>query len=85
MRRKSRKDTLAFYNKMGQLVKKYGVKMVRSWTLMVEHTIISVFDAPSLDAVMKFSMEPEVMAWMSYKNVETRPMTTLEETMKNLK
>jgi uncharacterized protein with GYD domain len=73
------------YNKMGQLAKKYGIKIVGSWAYMPEHFMVAVIDSPSLEALMKFSMEPENMAFAGYNTIETRPVMTLEEAMKLLK
>jgi hypothetical protein len=71
--------------KMGQLTKKHGIKVVGGWAAVPEHLSVMVFDAPSLEVILKFSMEPEVMAWMGYNTTETRPVMTLEETMKLMK
>jgi hypothetical protein len=35
--------------------------------------------------MQKFSMEPEVMEWLSYQTTENRPVKTIEEVMKLLK
>jgi hypothetical protein len=72
-------------NKMDKLAKKYKFKVVGSWTSMPDHTNISVYDAPSMEALLKCAMEPEIMAWMSYNMTETKPIMTLEDTMKLLK
>ena len=47
--------------------------------------MIAVFDAPSFEAMMKVSMEPEVMSLMMYSTSEFHPVLTLEEGMKMLK
>ena len=64
-------------NKMDKLLKKYGVKVVGAWTSIPEHTNIAVYDAPSMEAMFKFSMEPEVMAWLGYNTTELKPIMTL--------
>lgn len=66
-------------------MKKYGIKVGGMWASMPDHTNIAVYDAPSLEALLKLSMEPEVMAWAGYNTTETKPIMTLEETMKFLK
>jgi uncharacterized protein with GYD domain len=82
---KVKKATVDLMAKMEELMKKYGIKMVGCWNATPEHLIVSVFDAPSLEALLKFGMEPEAMAWMSYHMTETMPVMTLEESMKLLK
>lgn len=82
---KVRKISIDAVNKLDKLMKKYGIKIVGSWTSMPDHTNISVYDAPSMEALLKLSMEPEIMAWMGYNDTETKPVMTLEETMKLLK
>jgi hypothetical protein len=44
-----------------------------------------VYDAPSTEALLKLSKEPEIMAWMSYNNTELKPIMNLEDTMKLVK
>jgi uncharacterized protein with GYD domain len=82
---KAKKTLMALVAKMEKLAKKYHVKMVGSWTAVPQHLIVSVFEAPSMEALLKFSMEPEVMAWMGYNMTETMPVMTLDEVMKVLK
>lgn len=82
---KVRKISIDCYNKLDKLMKKYGIKIVGSWTSMPDHTNISVYDAPSIEALLKLSMEPEIMAWMGYNDTETKPIMTLEDTMKLMK
>lgn len=82
---KVKKATVDLMTKMGSLTKKHGIKVVGGWNSIPEHLVVVVYDAPSLDAVMKFSMEPEVMSWSGYNTTETRPVMTLEESMKFLK
>ena len=59
--------------------------MVGSWASIPYYSNIAVYDAPNMEAILKFSMEPEAVAWMSYNTTETKPIMTLEETMKLLK
>ena len=82
---KVKKVFVESYEKMGKLAKKYGIKIVGSWAYMPEHFMVAVFDSPSLEALLKFSMEPENMALAGYNTIETRPVMTLEEVMKLLK
>lgn len=72
-------------SKMEKLTKKHGIKLIGSWVSTPEHLSVMVYDAPSMEAMLKLSMEPEVMAWLSYNTTETRPVMTIEEVMKLLK
>ncbi|MCJ7423870.1 hypothetical protein MUP01_06330 [Candidatus Bathyarchaeota archaeon] len=69
---------------MEKLTKKHGIKVVGGWASIPEHLSVMVYDAPSMEAILKLSMEPEVMAWISYNTTETRPVMTIEEAMKLL-
>jgi uncharacterized protein with GYD domain len=71
--------------KMDQLMKKHGIKMVGGWAAMMEHLYVAVCEAPSMDALTKFSMEPEMMSWLAYNSTEILPVMTLEEAMKLMK
>jgi uncharacterized protein with GYD domain len=70
---------------MEKLAKKYGIKVVGGWASTPEHLVVMVYDAPNMEAILKLTMEPEVMAWTSYNTTETRPVMTIEEVMKLLK
>jgi uncharacterized protein with GYD domain len=74
-----------FMSKMGQLTNKHGIKVVGAWASMPEHLIVVVYDVPNPEAMLKFSMEPEVTEWLSYQTTENRPVKTMEEVMKLLK
>ena len=71
--------------KADQMSKKYGVKTVGMWVSMPEHLTVAVYDAPSLEALMKVAMEPELMSVLMYSTTEIHPMMTIEESMKSLK
>jgi uncharacterized protein with GYD domain len=71
-----------FTAKMESLTKKHGIKVVGSWVSMPEHLVVTVCDAPNQEAMLKYMMEPEVMAWSGYQVSETRPVLTLEEAAK---
>jgi hypothetical protein len=67
-----------------ELAKRYGIKVVGSWSVNPEHLFIQVLDAVNLDSVLKFSMEPVLLKWWSYSTSEIKAATTLEETIKLL-
>ena len=51
---KVRKISIDAANKMDKLMKKYRIKVVGSWTSIPDHTNVSVYDAPSMEAMLKF-------------------------------
>jgi len=82
---KVKKLTADLMAKMDSITKKYGIKVVGGWASMPEHLMVMVYDAPSMEALLKLSMEPEVMAWGGYHTTEIRPVMTIEESMKIMK
>jgi len=82
---KAKKAAVDLMSKLGQLAKKHGIKVVGSWVAIPEHLMVMVYDAPNMEALMKFAMEPEVMNWLGYNTTETMPVMTTEEAMKFLK
>jgi hypothetical protein len=82
---KVKKATVDLMAKMDQLTKKHRLKVIGGWHSTADHQSVVVFDVPNLEAMMGFSMEPEVMAWTSYHDTEMKPVMTLEESMKLLK
>ena len=66
---------------MDRLLKKHGVKMIGGWHDATKHRFVMVYDA-SFEALMKLSMEPEMVAWGALHNNELVPVLTLEEAAK---
>jgi uncharacterized protein with GYD domain len=79
---KHKKATMDLMANSDKLLKKHGVKQVGSWLSMPNHMLVSVYDAPNMEAMMKFSMEPVVVAWLAYNDSEMFPVTTAEEAVK---
>ena len=48
-----------------ELTKTYGIKDVGIWAVIPEHLLFMVFEAPTSDAFLKFSMEPDMMKWIA--------------------
>lgn len=72
--------------KLAELTKKHGIKIVGSWTVMPEHLLVMVYEAPTFEAFQKFGMEPEIVKWLAYQDTtEFRMAMTMEESMKLLK
>jgi hypothetical protein len=61
------------------------VKRIGAWTVVPEHLSIWVYEAPSSDALQKFSMEPEIVKWMAWNTSEIKLAMSPEESLKLLK
>ena len=81
---KHRKSTLGLLDKMENLAKKHGVKMLGSWTDFPQHLIYMVFEG-SFEALQKMQMEPELMEWLSWNSMETKSVLTNDEVSAMLK
>ena len=80
---KSQKTTLKFMGKVDELMKKHDIKMLGAWTTdPAGHQSFWVVEAPSVEALQKFGMEPEVLATSAYRTMETKIVMSMEEEMK---
>jgi hypothetical protein len=77
--------TLELPAKLVGLEKKHRVKRIGAWTVVPEHLLIWVYEAPSSDALQEFSMEPEIVKWMAWNTSEIKLAMSLEESMKLLR
>ncbi len=77
--------TLELPAKLVGLEKKHRVKRIGAWTVVPEHLLIWVYEAPSSDALQEFSMEPEIVKWMVWNTSEIKLAMSLEESMKLLR
>jgi hypothetical protein len=59
--------------------------MVGSWTIPPEPIYYMIFDAPGLEAFNDFSMEPDILAMVTFHTAEVKTVTNLEEKVKKLK
>jgi hypothetical protein len=82
---KMKKMTLELPAKLGILEKKHGVKRIGAWTVVPEHLLIWVYEAPGSDALQKFSLEPEMIKWMAWNTSEIKLAMNLEESLELLK
>ena len=71
-----------FENKLHELLKKHGIKLVGLWTASWEHTSWMIIEAPSIEAYQNFSYEPEVIATGEFETKETKLVMSLEESLK---
>jgi hypothetical protein len=82
---KMKKLTLELPDKLGGLEKKHGIKRVGVWTVIPEHLLVWVYEAPSSESLQEFSMDPEMVKWMAWNTSEIKLAMSLEESMKLLK
>ena len=61
------------------LAAKHGIKIIGSWVDSPGHTVYSVYDTPSMENLMDYSMEPEMMAAMSFQTSIMKPLKTVKE------
>jgi hypothetical protein len=51
----------------------------------IKHLLVWVHEAPSSEALQKFSMEPEMVKWMAWNTSEIKLAMSLEESIQLLK
>jgi hypothetical protein len=61
------------------LAAKHKVKIIGTWVDSPSHTVYSVYDTPSMEDLMDYSMEPEIMATMSFQISVIKPLKTAKE------
>jgi len=76
-----RKVTLEAAVKLDELAKRHEVNMIGAWNVHSEHLGVQVFEAPSLEAFLAFSMEPEIVKREYYKTTGSKLATTFKETV----
>lgn len=76
--------TLQLPEKLGDLEKKHGIKRIGAWTVIPEHLTVWVYEAPSSERLLEFSMEETMVKWMSWNTSEIKLAMSLEESMKFL-
>ncbi len=65
-------------DKLEGLLRKHGVSMIGGWIVPSEHLIFAVYDAPSLEAFKKLSLEPEIARLDVFSTTEYKLSTTFE-------
>jgi len=82
---KMKKLTLELPDKLVELEKKHKLKRAGVWTVIPEHLVVWVYEAPSAEALQKFSMEPQIAKWMAWNTSQIKLAMSLEESMQLLK
>jgi hypothetical protein len=77
--------TLTWFDKIGPLAQKHGVKFINSYTDHPSHVVYVLFDSPSMDAVMGLMMEPEIMTMMAFCKTRVFPVMDHKSTEAMLK
>ena len=78
----------AFLNAMEKdetLAKKHDIKIIGAWVDSPSHTVYSIYDTPSMEKLMEYSMEPEIMATMSFQTSVLKPLKTAKEVAASIK
>ena len=78
----SRKVYASWLAKGEEINKKYGLKLVSYAGVFSEHLEVWIMEAPSLEAIQKAFMEPELLAVSSVNTMEIKLATNFEESMK---
>jgi hypothetical protein len=81
---KMKKITLELPEKLGGMEKKHGIKRIGVWTVIPEHLIVWVYEAPSSENLQEFSMDPDMVKWMAWNTSEIKLAMNLEESVRLL-
>lgn len=73
-----------WFAKAPEIHQKYGIKVLASCTVASEHLSVMLFEASSLDAFHRASMEPEYFALNKVATLEFKPAISGEETARLL-
>lgn len=80
------KDVLVkAFEKRASLAAKHKIEVVGVWVNPQPHTTFAVYDTPSMDNLMAFSNEPEMMALMSFQTSVMKPLITDKQTLAMVK
>ncbi len=76
---------LTAFEKRKSLAAKHKIKIVGVWVNPPTHTTFAVYDTPSMDNLMAFSNEPEMMALMSFQTSVMKTLVTDTQTLAMVK
>ena len=82
---KTKKLTLNIADKIEGLANKHGIKVIGVWNVPSEHLIVMLYDAPSLEAYEKFTMDPVMLPWDSFNTTYSKVAYGMEQAIKMLK
>lgn len=78
---KYRDMSVKWFENVGSIAAKYGVKFVNSWTDHPMHTLYALFDTQSMDNMMKLAMDPEMSVGMAFNKIRTFPVLDHQQTL----
>jgi hypothetical protein len=81
---KTRQIHVNLIKNLESLLKKHQTTMLGCWFDLPGHTLYEVYDCPSLEAMQKLIIEPEIAAWSSFNSIEIKLMTTVDDVSKIL-
>jgi hypothetical protein len=70
---------LTAMEKHEQLAEKHKVKIIGVWVDSPGHTVYSIYDTPTMEDLMAYTMEPEIMAAMSFQTTEMKSLTPAKD------
>ena len=76
-----RKVTFEAMSKMDELAKKHGINIVGGWNVHPKHLQVMVYEAPSFEAMLAWSMEPEIAKMTSFYTTEMDVAEPLSDMM----
>ncbi|HEY3419916.1 MAG TPA: hypothetical protein VGK23_05125 [Methanomassiliicoccales archaeon] len=82
---KYRELTLKWYENVGPITAKYGIKFVGSWDDHMAHKVFALYDTPSMDVLMKCMMEPEMMGPLAFCVGRVFPVLDHQQTLDLIK
>lgn len=67
---KAGKAQKELFDKLPELLKKHGVKLIGGWSVTSEHSAVGVFEISSMEAFEKLGNEPEMDAMGAFNTNE---------------
>ena len=67
------------------LARKHDIKIIGAWVDSPSHTAYSVYETPSMEKLMEYSMEPDILATMSFQTSVFKPLKTAKEIAASIK
>ncbi|MFA5312615.1 MAG: hypothetical protein WC375_04740 [Methanomassiliicoccales archaeon] len=77
--------SLNWFENIGKLAQKHGVKFIESYTDHPMHVVYVVYETPSMDALMGMMMEPDIVAMMAFCKTRVFPVMDHKSTHGMLK
>ena len=82
---KYRALTVNWYEKVGPLAAKYGIKFLGSYDDHPGHPVYAIYETSSMDIMMQYLMEPEMLAPGTFCTGRVCPVFSHEQTLAMIK